>query len=132
MAVVTSLLRRELMEGFFEDIKSIRAIVEYTRNGIKSTGTAENVLQGWTMSIKEDASATDVVAEFVNPLKTSNFIIIDLLQNSLQQDSAEVKKLQFTNNSGDTTYFEWIFSTGEVVYTGNGELHIEEVNFKVV
>jgi len=132
MATITPLLRKELMSGFFNPITSIRAVVEYSKPGVTVLDFAENTLQSWSMSIAENAGDDEVVAEFVNPAQTSNFIIINLEQGGVQYASAEVKKLQFTNTSGDETYFEWIFDSQEVVYTGNGELHIEEANFKVV
>lgn len=127
MATLTALLRSELMSHFFDNATIIRATLEHTGPGLPTiTQYAENTLP-FEMTIFENVTnGTDVVAQLV-PFNSEEFILIRL---ETGYASAEVKKLEFIG-SDETVYFEWNFSAGEVVYTGNGELHIEAVNFKV-
>lgn len=129
MATVTALLRSELMSALFTNAVKAKALIDYTGPGIPTiNGEGENSMD-IDMNISETATTNnDIVASFNNPLGSENFILVRIPSGYA---SGEVKKIQFINQAEDTVYFEWVFSAGEVVYTGNGELHLEEINFKV-
>jgi len=42
----------------------------------------------------------------------------------------EVNKLEFIDEA-EEVYLEWVFSSGELVFTGNGEIHIEDIEIKM-
>lgn len=133
---LTSLTKSTLAAGLFNSATKIRAVVDYSGSGVPTLTDqyAENTISfDMTINSTPDQN-TDAIAQLNKIYGDSGNPILIVLPSGY--NTATVKRLEFTNDTGNentnTVYFTWTFQTGDIdIYTGNGELHIEDILFSV-
>lgn len=123
MASITPVLRVDLAETFFATVNTIRAVGYHQKPGFPDAYYEGENLLPFSMTIAPSPGQNAVVASLNN---SADYILIELPD---QVGSIFITKLQFLDNSGNTIYLEYTFDT-EIQYDGNGELHIDSINFK--
>lgn len=130
IGTMTGLLKSQLLQDFFSTASRVRAkgtyTIEPTIPGASSTRYSENEIDvSFTFNSSAD-SATDVVATLVNPVAADDplYILVE------EDDQFEVNDLEFIDEAGNV-YLEWSFGAGELIFTGNGEIHIENIEIKM-
>lgn len=135
MATMKGLLKSQLLQDFFTTVTRVRAKGTYTRTSTDGNpdDLNPNVYSQNTIGVSFtfDATAddpTDVVAKLVNAFEGDDplYVLVDATNN----DEFEVNKLEFIDEA-EEVYLEWVFSSGELVFTGNGEIHIEDIEIKM-
>lgn len=129
MATVTNELKLKLATDFFNTVTRVRAYGIYTTD----VGPGESSAPYYSpsidlpMNVGTSGDPNGPIAYlnefeyFENP--------INLTVNA--GDELIIQKLEFLNEAENTVYFEWIFGQDAVIYTGNGELHIESFDFDI-
>lgn len=129
---LTSLAKSTLAAGLFNSATKIRAVVDYSGSGVPTLTNqyaANTIVFDMTINSTPDIT-TDAIAQLNKIYGDSGNPILVVLPSGYT--SATVKKLEFINEAEDTIYFTWTFEAGDIdIYTGNGELHIEDILFSV-
>lgn len=136
MPTVSNLLKNELLQGFFGQVTKLRAYGYYYAappagdpNPNPNTGFqyADNTIE-INMLFRQDPGSGESIA-YLDTSAGENPINITVGQ----EDSFTVHRLEFINDAETEVYFHWNFTTTagseELIYTGNGELHIESLDF---
>lgn len=129
---LTSLTKSTLAAGLFNSATKIRAVVDYVASGLPTLTdqyAANTIAFDMTINNTPDLE-TDAIAQLNKIYGNSGNPILIILPSGYT--SAVVKKLEFINEGENTIYFTWTFEPGDIdIYTGNGELHIENILFSV-
>lgn len=123
MASITPALRVDLAETFFATVTTIKAVGYHQQQGQSDTYYEGENLLPFSMTIAPAPTQNQIVASLND---SPDYILIELPN---QTGSVFITKLQFLDNSGNTIYLEYTFDTA-IQYDGNGELHIDSINFK--
>lgn len=130
MPTVSNLLKNELLQGFFGQVTKLRAYGYYNA-GAGNPNTvfqyADNTIE-INMLFRQDPGSGESIA-YLDTSAGENPINITVGDG----DSFTVHRLEFINDLETEVYFHWNFTTTagseELIYTGNGELHIESLDF---
>ena len=134
MAQMTGLLKSQLLQDFFTTVTRVRAKGTYTTNVGHPTSTqnpeaySQNAIDISFEFFPNADDPTNVAAKLVNLTQGDDpiYVLVDATNN----DSFQIDKLEFIDDT-DEVYLEWRFSAGELVFTGNGEIHIEDIEIKM-
>ena len=132
MATMKGLLKSQLLQDFFQQANRVRARGIYTLQanipGDSSTVYSQNTIPVSFEFFTGSDDPADVVAKLVNPFQGDDPLYV--LVDSTNNDQLEIEALEFIDDA-ETVYLEWEFGPGELLFTGNGEIHIEDIEVKM-
>lgn len=129
IGTMTGLLKSQLLQDFFTTASRVRARGTYSINvpiGDVETRYSENEIDvSFTYNSDAD-NATDIAATLVNPFPGDDplFVLVNI------GDEFEIEALEFIDEANNV-YLEWEFDANEIVFTGNGEINIENIEIKM-
>ena len=134
MAQMTGLLKSQLLQDFFTTVNRVRAKGTYTafpgqpNESINTEAYSQNAIDISFEFYTDADNPSDVAAKLVNVTQGDDpiFVLVDATNN----DTFQIDKLEFLDDT-DEVYLEWRFAAGELVFTGNGEIHIEDIEIKM-